>query len=231
MMDIPSTHTGIIVVAAGSGHRFGGDVPKQFRLLAGRPLLMHTIDTFRTALPDASIIVALSPDMKDYWASLCNEYKFTSPAVADGGGTRCESVYKALSALPADMNIILVHDGGRPIVSRELIHRVVVGATASKAVVPAIPVTDSLRRADTGNAVDRSLFRAVQTPQGFNARMLRNAYSSVNCYDPTLTDDASVVERSGVRITMVEGDAHNIKITWPGDIALAETLLRFRGIQ
>ncbi|MDO5395719.1 MAG: 2-C-methyl-D-erythritol 4-phosphate cytidylyltransferase [Bacteroidales bacterium] len=231
MMDIPSTHTGIIVVAAGSGHRFGGDVPKQFRLLAGRPMLMHTIDAFRTALPDASIVVALSPDMKAYWASLCSEYKFASPPVAEGGGTRCESVYKALSALPSDINIILVHDGGRPIVSPELIHRVVAAATVSKAAVPAIPVTDSMRRADTGKAVDRSIFRAVQTPQGFDAHILRNAYSAINCADPMLTDDASVVERSGVQVTMVDGDAHNIKVTLPGDIALAETLLKLTGIQ
>ena len=212
-----------VVVAAGSGSRFGGDMPKQFRLLAGRPLLMHTVQAFERALPGQEIVLVLSPDTRDLWLSLCDSYGCRSPRIVAGGKTRWESVKNAVSTV-TDADIILVHDGARPLVDADTIHRVVDTAAAHGACVPVVPVTDSLRRADTGLAVDRTPFRAVQTPQGFDAGLLRRAYAAP--YQDWFTDDASVVEHAGHPIAMTDGSPANIKVTYPQDIRFAESLLQ-----
>lgn len=213
----------VIVVAAGSGSRFGGAVSKQFCLLKGRPLLMRSIDAFRDALPGCQVVVALAPEMTGVWKELCRRYDYVTPGVTPGGATRSESVRNALAAVPDNARIIMVHDAARPLVSAAVIHATLRGAEEHGAAVPVVTVTDSLRRADTGLAVDRAPFRAVQTPQAFRADVLREAYARPLL--PQFTDDASVVEAAGTAVTMVDGAPENIKITWPRDIAVAEALL------
>ena len=222
--DTEPQHIAVIVVAAGSGSRFGGAVAKQFCCLGGRPLLMHAVDAFRHAVPGAQIIIALSPEMMPVWQQLCRRYNYESPQTVAGGATRSISVRNALEAITDNADIILIHDAARPLADSALIDRVIRGAAQHGAVVPAVPVTDSLRRADTDTAVDRSPFRAVQTPQGFDAQLLRQAYRQP--LQPRFTDDASVVEAYGAKVTMVEGSPVNIKITWPRDIIVAEALMK-----
>jgi 2-C-methyl-D-erythritol 4-phosphate cytidylyltransferase len=214
-----------IIVAAGTGSRFGADMPKQFCNMLGRPVLMHTIDAIRMAT-DGDITLVLSHDMREFWAQLCEEHKFVSPTVVDGGATRWHSVKNAVDTLaePAP-DIVLVHDGARPIVDGAMVQRLVTTAAEKGAAIPVIAVTDSLRvlpekNANIGAAVDRSLYRAVQTPQAFKTEILVKAYRQQ--YTPMFTDDASVVEMDGNIVVMVEGDVHNIKITNPGDISIAE---------
>jgi 2-C-methyl-D-erythritol 4-phosphate cytidylyltransferase len=218
-----------IIVAAGSGSRFGSTLPKQFCDLCGRAVLMHTIDAVRRATDNADITLVLSRDMRGLWQEMCEAHGFESPAVVDGGATRWQSVKNALDTLGEnDAEIVLVHDGARPIVDAAMVQRLVAAASETGAAIPVVAVTDSLRRVSadnpsTGEAVDRSLYRAVQTPQAFAKRMLIDAYSQP--YETTFTDDASVVERSGNIVALVEGTPRNIKITNHGDVEIAKLYL------
>lgn len=220
-----------IIVAAGSGSRFGADRPKQFCLLEGRPVLMHTIERLRDALPDSDIIVVINRDMESLWQELCAEYQFTSPTIVYGGNSRWQSVKNALTTIADTGNrIVTVHDGARPIISSEMIHRIICGVEDVDGVIPVVPVTDSLRHVNTegsSEAIDRSAFRAVQTPQAFRADRLIDAYSMP--YSPSFTDDASVMEAAGYcNISLVDGDTRNIKITNPADLEIASILLHQR---
>lgn len=220
----------IIIVAAGSGLRYGAPLPKQFCLLAGRPLLMHTIDRLRSLMPEAGLTIVISRDMADFWQKLCSDYKFRSPRIVFGGSSRWESVRNAISSSDEKADIIMVHDGVRPLVDSNIIN----GLTEAlddpdvDGAIPTIPVTDSLRaiRADgLSESVDRSIMRAVQTPQAFRANCLRQAYSLP--YRDSFTDDASVMEAAGFsNLRLTGGSASNIKITNPGDIAVAELLMK-----
>ncbi len=228
MCGIPQTQITIIVVAAGSGSRYGSSLPKQFCLLEGRPVLMHTLDALRSACPEARIIVVLSPSMTAYWRGLCSEYGFASPEICPGGDTRWHSVRNAVGMCSAN-GIILVHDGARPLVDGLTVHRVIGCVRATGAAIPAVAVTDSLRMydGDGSHAVDRSRYCAVQTPQGFDAALLKDAYGRP--YSSAFTDDASVVEAAGHTISLVDGAPSNIKITNPGDIDIAALLMRRGG--
>ncbi len=218
-----------IIVAAGSGSRFGASLPKQYCNLAGRPVLMHTIEAIRKATDNAAITLVLSHDMRNFWAELCSQHNFQSPQVVDGGATRWHSVKNAIEAIKsADTDIIMVHDGARPIVDTETVQRLIAAADSTGAAIPVTAVTDSLRvlaepNAPTGKAVNRALYRAVQTPQAFRATTLIEAYNLP--YTTLFTDDASVVEAAGKAVTLVEGSPQNIKITNPGDIEIAELYL------
>ena len=219
----------IIILAAGTGSRFGGKLPKQFCLMAGRPLLMHTIDGMRRALPGAKITVVLASPMMVYWKELCRQYGYQSPDVTPGGATRWESVRNAvlLDSPYGEKEIILVHDGARPLVDKRMVEMLVDSARLVGAVIPVVAVTDSLRHLDgkgLSHSVDRSKFVSVQTPQAFDAQLLCEAYGQP--FSPAFTDDASVVEALGHNITLVEGSSSNIKITNPGDIETAELLMR-----
>ncbi len=220
-----------IIVAAGRGSRFGADRPKQFCMLESRPVLMHTIERLRDALPDSDIIVVINRDMESLWKELCAEYQFISPTIVYGGNSRWQSVKNALSTIAnADDRIVTVHDGARPIISSEMIHRIIRGVEDADGVIPVVPVTDSLRHVNTdgsSEAIDRSDFRAVQTPQAFRADRLIDAYSMP--YSPLFTDDASVMEAAGYcNIRLVDGDTRNIKITNPADLEIASILLHQR---
>ena len=200
-----------IIVAGGSGTRFGAEVPKQFLELGGRPILMRTIEAFwEQGNGSLDVIVTLPADQMA------------------GGKTRWHSVKNALDSIgdPAGVDVIAVHDGVRPLASPDLIGRVLEAARRDGAAIPVVMLNDSVRQVDgeESHALDRSSLRAVQTPQAFDARLLLEAYEQH--YDPTFTDDASVVERAGHRVTLVDGDPANLKITRPMDLALAEYLLK-----
>ena len=221
-----------IIVAGGSGTRFGAQLPKQFLELAGRPILMRTIEAFgescETGDTSLDVIVTLPADQMDLWQQLCEKYAFSLPhRVVAGGETRWHSVKNALAAVGdiAYVDVIAVHDGVRPLATAGLIRRVLDAARRDGAAIPVVPLNDSVRQVagDTSHALDRSSLRAVQTPQAFDARLLLDAYHQP--FDPTFTDDASVVERAGHRVTLVDGDPVNLKITRPMDLALAECLL------
>ncbi len=217
-----------IVVAAGSGSRFGASLPKQFCLLNSRPVLMHTIESMREALPDSQIILVLNNGFVDYWTDLCREYSFESPMVVIGGETRWQSVKNAIDMIPASAEVITVHDGARPIIDRLMVDRLLKALDKDTGAIPVLEVTDSLRQfyGDTSAPVDRSLYRAVQTPQVFHADKLMEAYSLP--FDPTFTDDASVMAALGYDVALVEGDTYNIKITHPLDIEIAQLYISQR---
>lgn len=219
-----------VIVAAGSGSRFGGDLPKQFLPLAGKPMLMHTIDAFRKALPAGRILLVLSPGMVPLWQNLCADHGMQSPEIIEGGSSRWESVKHAVDSLkgaPASATV-LVHDGARPLVSAALIKRVLAYAKNTDGALPAIPVTDSIRKISengvSSEAVDRAMYRAVQTPQAFSLWRLREAYSLP--FEESFTDDASVIAAAGFEnIVLVEGSPENIKVTTPIDLVIAEARL------
>ena len=219
-----------IVVAGGSGTRFGAQVPKQFLALRGRPILMRTIEVFSTALSgrEHEIIVTLPVNQFEQWQSMCREHHFSVPhRVVPGGDTRWHSVKNALDVIGdyTGVDVIAVHDGVRPLVSCDLISRCVGTACAQGSAIPVVTLNDSVRLMEENGsrAMDRSRLRAVQTPQVFDAGLLISAYKQP--FDISFTDDASVVERMGSDIVLVEGEPSNIKITRPMDLVLAEYLL------
>lgn len=219
-----------IIVAAGSGSRYGGTLPKQFCDLAGRPLLMTTVERMRECDPGAEIILVLSAEMIPVWHEMCESQGFESPRlIACGGATRAESVRNAMTLVNVtDARRVGVHDGARPVITRELVKRLDEAIdNGADGAIPAVAVTDSLRQVNTDGssvAVDRSRFRAVQTPQFFRADLLAEAYAKG--FTPSATDDASLMEAAGFTdLRLVQGSPHNIKVTNPGDIAIAEIYL------
>lgn len=221
-----------ILVAGGQGLRMGGDVPKQFLPLGGQPVLMHTIDRFREVFPDIHIIIVLPQGQHDYWHDLCRRHHLEgSFQTAPGGDTRFHSVLNGLNAIPADVSegLVGVHDGVRPFVSRDTLRRCYEEAARSGTAVPVTPVVETLRHVSPDGesmTVPRSDYRLVQTPQVFSLALLRQAYRQP--YAPQFTDDASVVEALGERITLVEGNRENIKLTTPADLLLAKGIMEAR---
>ncbi len=224
--------TYVIIVAAGSGMRFGAPLPKQYTMLMGRPVLVHTIEAFRRLLPEAEIAVAINPDYERLWTDLWATHGHGDmPQTVYGGASRAESVYNAIRALdPEDDSVVMVHDGARPVVSGKLISGLFVALDAGEAAVPAIVETDTIRRVTpTGSeTVDRSKYFRVQTPQAFKASLLKAAYSmALEAGFEKFTDDASVAEALRPScVALTAGDVRNIKITHPLDLAVAEVYLR-----
>ena len=223
----------VIIVAAGTGNRFGSSLPKQFHGLGaeGLPVLMHTVQAFRDfGISDSRVLVVLSREMFGFWNELCLKFNFNSPRVVAGGETRFHSVKNALNSVDfVQGDNVLIHDGARPLVSSSLIGRIVESLRTHRAVVPATAVSDSLRRMvndEYSMPVNRAEFRAVQTPQGFDASMLKTLYRTE--YKDIFTDDASIVDSFGMDVRTVEGDVTNIKITSPIDLVLAEAILQRR---
>jgi len=217
----------VAVVAAGVGARYGASVPKQFVDMGGRPVVMHTVDRLRELLPDAKMALVISEPMMAMWKKLCIDHSFVSPDVVVGGATRGESVANALAVMPATADVAVVHDGVRPVVAREIIDaglKALLGG--AEGAIPAVSETQSLRR-HVGGAwvpVDRAEYVAVQTPQFFDAHLLREAYEAL---DPArFTDDASMLSALGhERVEIIAGDPHNIKITHPLDVEIAALYL------
>lgn len=216
---------GILIVAGGCGCRMGAARPKQFLLLDGMPVLAHTINRFARTLPGAPLVVVLPAGQEEFWHNLAARFDVASHLTATGGATRYESVKNGLAALPGDCDLILVHDGVRPLVSADLIRHTAACAERYAAAIPVVEPVDSYRRLEDGESrpIDRSRLRIVQTPQAFNAEVLRSAYE--NPYEAGFTDDASVVERMGHTVFLCEGERSNLKITTPEDLAIAQALL------
>lgn len=217
-----------ILVAGGKGLRMGGDIPKQFLPIGGKPVLMRTIEVFRQAYPDIHIILVLPSSQQEYWHQLCLEYEFDVPfQIADGGETRFHSVSNGLKLIPDDAEgVVGVHDGVRPFVAVETIRRCYDEAIEKGAVVPVISVVETvrqLRKDGTSVTVPRDEYKLVQTPQTFRVSLLKEAYQQP--YTSFFTDDASVVEALGKPVHLVEGNRENIKITTPADIRFVNGLL------
>lgn len=217
--------TGVIIVAGGEGRRCGGRIPKQFRLLGGRPVLARTIDRFAEALPGTRIVVVLPAAGIPFWHNLCARFRTAPHTVAEGGAERFHSVVNGLSALDEEVELIAVQDAVRPLASTALIRRTMAEADRYGAAIPVVEAVDSYRETDGEGSrpIDRSRLRIVQTPQAFRAAVLREAYRAP--FDPSFTDDASVVERAGHTIRLMEGERTNLKLTAPEDFAVAEALL------
>ena len=215
----------VIIVAGGKGLRMGGDIPKQFLPVCGLPVLMRTIKRFREYSPDLNIILVLPREQQDYWRALCKEYNFTVDyELTDGGETRFHSVQHGLALIPDDAEgMVGVHDGVRPFVSVEVIRNCYATARTAKAVVPVVPVVETLRHIPTQKNVLRSDYCLVQTPQVFDIQLLKAANRQPYC--DAFTDDASVVEAYGHPVAMVEGNRENIKLTTPYDLKIAEVLI------
>ena len=216
----------VVIVAGGKGIRFGGELPKQFMPMNNKPVLMHTINAFYNCNNSFEIVVVIPENHFPLWADLCKRYNFTTPhKLVKGGSTRWESVKNGLNSVDEN-SIIGIHDGVRPLISSALINSLYTSADSYGAVIPAIKVTDSLRVLDTNSdkstAVNRELYRAVQTPQVFKGNIIKAAYNMP--FEEVFTDDASVVERYGVEIKIVEGEDSNIKITSAKDLIIAELL-------
>lgn len=218
----------VIIVAGGKGMRMGSELPKQFIPVAGKPVLMRTIERFYQYSHDLNIIVVLPQSQQSFWSNLCRQYHFSiHHTIVNGGDTRFASSKNGLSAIPANTKgLVAIHDGVRPFVSADVIGRCFDKARNSGAAIPTIPVIDTLRQVNIKNGdtvtVDRSLFRAVQTPQVFDITLACRAFSQ--SYRDSFTDDASVIENLGVKISMVEGNRENIKLTTPFDLKIAEVL-------
>ena len=211
----------VIIVAGGSGSRMGSDLPKQFLLLENYPLLMWTILCFIQYDPAISVVVVLPESQISYWKELCLKYSFTHPhRVVSGGETRFQSVKNGLEALGIT-DLVAVHDGVRPLVSQLTISNCFSQAEVSGAVIPVLPVNETLRTGtmEQSQTVDRTRFYTVQTPQVFKFEIIKAAYTQT--WEPAFTDDASVVEQAGYEIQMVLGNRDNIKITHPEDLLVA----------
>lgn len=225
----------VLIVAGGKGLRMGGDLPKQFIPLEGKPVLMHTLETFHRWDASAELVLVLPEDHQPYWNMLCQEIGCKVPhRIANGGETRFHSVRNGLEFLSEEIEnasegdekaFIAIHDGVRPFVSAQVIGTCFEAAEESGTAIPALPMIDSLRETDGkgSHPVDRSRYFAVQTPQVFRSDLLLKAYKQV--FSALFTDDASVVEAMGESIQLVAGNQENIKITTPFDLLIAERLL------
>ncbi len=214
----------VIIVAGGSGTRMGGSIPKQFLEVAGRPILMHTVQRFYDFDNDISIIVVLPADQIDFWKELCQQHNFIIPhTIVTGGETRFHSVLNGLQYTDED-SLIAVHDGVRPFVSRETLEKGFRLAMEKGTAIPVVQPPESIRiiEDNRSKSIDRSTVRLVQTPQIFNGKILHKAYEQQ--YTDLFTDDASVVEKAGFPIYLYDGNRENIKITTPDDLIYAEAL-------
>lgn len=216
---------GVIIVAGGSGKRMQSALPKQFMMLGGLPVVAHTINTFSEALPGAEIVVVLPEEHIPLWRNLAARFDIAVHRCIAGGKERFHSVKNGLDALSEEVEYVAVHDGVRALATKKMILRVQLAAEKTEAAIPVTEVVDSYRRVDGSESyiVPRTELRIVQTPQTFSAALLRRAYEQP--FSDKFTDDASVVEALGAKITLVEGERRNIKLTTPEDMAIAERLL------
>ena len=218
----------VIIVAGGKGLRMGSDIPKQFLPIGGKPVLMRTLERFREYSKELNIILVLPEAQQDYWQELCKKYNFeVEYQLANGGQTRFHSVQNGLALVPDDAEgVVGVHDGVRPFPAVEVIRKCYEAARTAKAVIPVIPVVETVRHLEGEESVTvpRGDYRLVQTPQTFDIQLLKAANRQP--YNDGFTDDASVVESYGHAITLVEGNRENIKITTPYDIVVAEALCK-----
>jgi 2-C-methyl-D-erythritol 4-phosphate cytidylyltransferase len=215
-----------LIVAGGSGTRMGATLPKQFLLLQGKPVLMHTLTRFNAA--GCELILVLPESQISFWKSLCSEHGFSLPhIIISGGQTRFQSVKNGLAHITEDC-IVAIHDGVRPCIDADTIDRTIEGAHKNGNAIAAVQLKDSIRyKTDEDNhSVDRSHYMLIQTPQTFRSALIQKAYEQPE--SSQFTDDASVLEQTGVAIHLVEGNYRNIKITTPEDMLVAEVLIEMK---
>jgi len=216
----------VIIVAGGSGKRMDADIPKQFLLLNGKPVLMHTCETFYRFNQNLSLIIVLPEEHIALWESLCKTHSFTIPhQIVKGGVERFYSVRNALQTIPHNENLVAIHDGVRPLVSHETIKTAFDAARQYGNAIPVIPVIESVREESSteNHIIDRSKLKLIQTPQVFRCALICKAYEQD--YSSSYTDDASVLEKMGEKIVLTPGNPENIKITRPIDLIIAEALM------
>lgn len=214
-----------LIVAGGSGTRIKSDVPKQFLSINGLPVLMHTINAFHSYKKSVQIIVVLPASDLKTWEELCEAHQYHVPfTIAEGGKTRFQSVRNGLKKIEKE-GIVAIHDGVRPVINREIIAASFQIANLHGSAVAAVRLKDSIRVTDKDGTrmVDRSKYRIIQTPQTFRTHILKKAFELPET--PEFTDDASVVEKAGFKISLFEGSYKNIKITTAEDLVIAEAFL------
>jgi 2-C-methyl-D-erythritol 4-phosphate cytidylyltransferase len=215
-----------IIVAGGSGTRMNSQVPKQFIIIQGLPILMHTIRAFFDYSTDISVIVVLAEKIHSQWFKLCKEHHFNYPVgLAKGGKTRFQSVKNGLDEI-GDEGLVAIHDGVRPLVDKAMIGASFQLAALHGCAVASVRLKESIRITDKDQTrnIDRSKFRLIQTPQTFQIPIIKRAYHQIE--NPSFTDDASVAEKAGFKISLFEGSYRNIKITTPEDLLIADVLLK-----
>jgi 2-C-methyl-D-erythritol 4-phosphate cytidylyltransferase len=217
-----------VIVAGGTGQRFGSTIPKQFLLLNGQPVLMHSISKFFACCK--KVVVVLPEDYLNHWESICHQFKFELPlALTTGGSSRSHSVWNGLNQINEE-GLVAVHDAARPLVSDRLIEHVFSKAAELGNAVPCIRLSDSLRYV-TGNrnkSVNRNDFRLIQTPQCFSVSALKNAF--LNHKDQEFSDEASLMEKTGETIHLIEGEYRNFKITSQADLSHAEIFFKQKDV-
>ena len=219
---------GVIIVAGGSGTRIGGDELKQFRWVAGKPMLLHSVQTF-LARPDVGMVVCVLPQRyagdPPPWLFQCDVDRLL---VSVGGRTRSESVANGLDDLPDEAQIVLVHDAARPLVDGETIDRVVTGVRGGMSTIAALPVVDTLKKVGEDGLIMRTVEREglwrAQTPQGFPRRLLVDAHRRASVEHISATDDAALCERLGIPVRVVKGSERALKVTEPGDFARVDVM-------
>lgn len=202
------------------------NIPKQFLELAGTPVILHSIYSFLKFDPSLQLIIALHENYFSYWHDLCKKYSFShAHSLAKGGETRFQTVKNALTQIPDD-RIVAIHDAVRPLVSNDTIERGYRDALTFGNAIPVIPVNDSIRWSEgkKNQTVDRQHLRIVQTPQVFEASLIKRAYYRIT--NDSFTDDAAVLEAMGETIHLFEGNHENIKITHPDDLVIAQALMK-----
>ena len=217
----------VVIVAGGSGTRMGAGIPKQFMPVQEKPVLMHTLEKFSGVVGE--LVVVLPELHMNFWKQLCDQHDFSLPhTVVAGGVNRTESVYRGLKAC-GQLKWVAIHDAVRPLVSKELIDRLINAAKIYGNAVPAVPPRESMRVLDAvGNrAVNRDEFRLVQTPQCFDYKFIMEHFESRKSNE--YTDDASLAESLGEKIHLEPGEFTNIKITFPEDLIFASQLLAVSG--
>ena len=215
-----------LIVAGGKGTRMKSSLPKQFILLAGKPIILHTLEKFYSYSRKITVILVLPKNDFATWNRICRKYKFREAVILqEGGATRFQSVRNGLDKIEGQ-GLVAIHDGVRPLVAKKLIASSFRAAALHQCAVAGVLLKESIRMTDHSKtvAVDRRRFRMIQTPQTFDVQLIKDAYSAQE--DPALTDDASVVEKAGHKIFLFEGSYRNIKITTPEDLVMAEALMK-----
>ncbi len=217
----------VVIVAGGMGRRMAGDIPKQFVELDGKPLVVHTLEKFIRYDPDIKVVLVLAADHHQFWDRITSSFEWTSGIhLAQGGKTRHASVKSGLQFVEDDL-IVGIHDAVRPLVSLSTLERCFTAASEEDSGIPVLEVDETIRKIGTEGQsahLDRTMLRRVQTPQVFKSEMIKKAYGLP--YDPAFTDDASVFESLYGRITLVEGNLENIKITTLPDLQFAMAFIR-----
>ncbi len=216
---------GVIIVAGGTGQRMGGEIPKQYMKLDGKPIIIHTLEKFFQFNPQIKVVLVLATRHLIYWEAISHSYVFGSKVkVAFGGNTRYDSVKNGLTFIEDEI-IVGIHDAVRPLVSKKTLERCYGVAENEASGIPVLEIDETVRKiGPDGNSthLDRSVLRKVQTPQVFRSEMIKEAYKQP--FDPAFTDDASVFQSLYGKVTLVRGNQENIKITTPIDLQMARAL-------